>query len=142
MCPTVTTALVFSHVAVANPAGRPIAPPAAWMLAVASLCAAVAWYMHWRWRNGRYFMSRFTTAEREAAKWALFGYVLLPCAIGCTALTAMLAIWCLWWLPANAWFGYLFLMLGAGFVGAGGWTLKEWFWPSKRRTPAWVRNRW
>lgn len=126
LCPTLTE-LGSSVAAVANSSGRPPDAPAAWMLLVASLGAAVAWYLHWRWRRGLYFMSRFTTAEREAAKWAVFGYALLPSAIGCTTLTAMLALWRLCGPPTNPWYGYLFLILGAVFLVAGGWALKEWF---------------
>ncbi len=85
-------------------------------------------------------MSRFTTPEREAANWALFGYALLPSAIGLTAMTAMFALVCIWGLPTNAWFGYPFLLLGAVAFTAGAWTFKEWHWPSKRRTPAWLND--
>ena len=99
--------LVIGHAAAANAADRPPPPPTAWMLPVVSVAAAIAWYMHWRWRRGRYFTSRFTTAEREAAKWAVFGPVLLPCAIGCNRVDSAARPLGRLGLPTNAWYGRL-----------------------------------
>lgn len=86
-------------------------------------------------------MSRFTTHEREAAKLARAGYVCLPAAIACTALTTMFALWSAFGLVGNVWFGYVFLTLAATFLVAAGWTAKEFWRPSKRRTPEWARRR-
>jgi MYXO-CTERM domain-containing protein len=111
----------------------PPAPPPNWWLPITALAAAFLWWVHWRWRTGGYFMSRYTTAEREKAKLALYGPPALPAAIGCTAATAMLALWEFWGSPTNAWSGLVFLTLAAVVVGAGGWTAKEW-WRSQQAT--------
>ncbi len=111
-----------------------------WMLPVTAVTALVSWWLHRRWRAGRYFMSRFTTHEREAAKFARAGYVFLSAAIACTAITTAFALGSIFGLVANAWFGYVFLTLAATFLLAGCWTAKEFWWPSRRRTPEWARR--
>lgn len=119
------------------------APPpelSGWMLPVTAGTAFVCWWLHRRWRAGRWFMSRFTTHEREAAKLARAGYVFLPAAIACTALTTMFALWSAFGLVGNVWFGYVFLTLAATFLVAAGWTAKEFWRPSKRRAPEWARR--
>jgi hypothetical protein len=110
------------------------------MLPVTATAAVVFGWLHRRWRAGRYFMSRFTTHEREAASFARAGYVFLPTAISFTAVTTAFTLWSIFGLPANVWFGYLFLTLAAAFLVAAGWTVKESWWPSKSRTPEWARR--
>jgi hypothetical protein len=117
----------------------PEAPPP-WFFAIGAVGAAFCWFMHSRWKRGRYFMSRFTTPERERAKLAVYGPPMLPSAISLTACTAILGIWEVWGLPTNAWSGYLYLLIAAVFVGAGCWAAKEWLSPSTRRMPAWMRE--
>ena len=116
------------------------ATPPPWLLAVAAVGAVFCGLMHSRWKRGRYFMSRFTTPERQKAKLAVNGPPMLPTAISATAGTAILGMWELWGLPTNVWFGYLVLLLSAVFAGAGGWAVKEWLRPSTRRMPAWMRE--
>ena len=76
----------------ASAAENPPPETPGWMLAATVVLAATGWWMHWRWRTGRYFMGRFTTHEREAAKLASIGYIALPAAIGATAMAALVAL--------------------------------------------------
>ena len=119
---------------------EPPPDPRGWMLPVCAVAAIAFWYMHWRWRAGRYFMSRFTTPERETAKLAQTGHVYLPAAIASTAGAALLALWTVFGLVANVWFGYLFLLLATVFMISACWTVKEFWWPTERRTPDWARR--
>ena len=118
------------------------APPdvPGWMLPFAVASAAAAWWMHWRWRAGRYFMSRFTTHEREAAKLASTGYILLPAAIGATAMAALLALFTFFSRDTGLWLGYLVAAVAVLFVGSGVWMFKELWRPTERRTPEWARR--
>jgi hypothetical protein len=136
----IQTLSVLSRAHAVTATGADPSPPPVWALPVLAAAAAFCWYMHWRWKTGRYFMSRFTTAKREKAKSVWYGPGQLPTAIGLTAMTVMFAIWEFWGVPANAWSAYLFLGLAAVFMCAGGWAFKEWFWPSERRKPPWARD--
>lgn len=121
-------------------ATAPPAPPPIWVLPIIAATAAFFWVVHYRWKHGRHFMSRFTTAKHEQTKLAFYGPRALPNAITGTAGTALTATWIFGDLAHNDWSRLCFLALAVVCLATATWGVKEWHWPTKRRMPAWQRR--
>lgn len=110
-----------------------------WVVLGLAVFSAFCGWMHRRWLVGRPFMSRFTTLERERSKMLIYGYSLLPDCIAIGAMAILLASAKV--VPiSNPLVDLLLLIVFFGFLVAGGWAIKEWNWPTERRTPTWVRD--
>jgi hypothetical protein len=68
----------------------------------------------------------------------MLGYIALPSAIACASLFAILLLGKLAYPTSNEWVGLTVMLLFVVTAGSGAWMAKEWFKPSRRRTPDWL----
>lgn len=69
----------------------------------------------------------------------MLGYIALPGAIGCASGFAILLVGKFAFPTHNEWVGFSVMVLAVVAMGSFVWFAKEWFKPSRRRTPEWLR---
>lgn len=122
-------------------AGAASAPPfiPAWAVAVFGLCALIFVFMHWRFRTGWHMDERYGLGPKSREFVIMLGYISLPGAIASASLFAMLLLGKLAFPATNEWVGFTAMLLAVLAMGSFVWFGKEWFKPSRRRTPDWLR---
>jgi hypothetical protein len=125
-------------VAVLDAESAPAIPLIAIALTVLLLIEAII--THWRFRTGRSIPSRLGPDTPWRGLLISLGYSALPSALASGSMTGMFAAMRLSGGSPNTFVTYLVLVLGASFLFCAGWAIKEFYRPSSRRTPGWLKS--
>ena len=117
------------------------APPdvPAWAVGFLALTALILALNHWRFRTGWHMDERYGLGPTAREFVIMLGYISLPGAIASASSLAMVLLGKLAFATGNAWVGFSAMLLLVVALGSGLWMAKEWFKPSRRRTPDWLK---
>lgn len=110
-----------------------------WAVAVFGIGALILALSHWRFRTGWTMNEQYGSRPKEREFVIMLGYIALPGAIVCASMLAMLLLGKFAYPTSNEWVGFTVMLLFVVAAGSGAWMAKEWFKPSPRRTPDWLR---
>ncbi|MCW2751975.1 MAG: hypothetical protein JWR83_3085 [Aeromicrobium sp.] len=112
-----------------------------WGIVVSGLAVVAYVAIHWRFRTG-WSLSSDTLLARPVKRYLVIdlGFTALPGVFGTAAMTGLLLIGRIW-RGSHSWVvGYTIVGLGLVLLGSGVWFVKEFFRPTKRRTPDWLKH--
>ena len=116
--------------------------PPIWAVATLVLICVVLSLSHWRFVTG-WSMTQSRLAPRAATRDLVLrlGFAALPGAIACACMAMSLLIGRLGWDSLDRpWVGVPALLLGLVGIASGVWMAKEFYRPTRRRTPRWLAN--
>lgn len=117
------------------------APPhvPAWALLFCAICTLVLALNHWRFRTGWHINEQYGLGPMAREFVIMLGYISLPGAIASASSFAMLLLGKLAFATSNEWVGFSAMLLLVVAMGSFVWMAKEWFKPTERRTPEWLK---
>ena len=123
-----------------QPSGSGAAPHIpAWVVVFFAVTALILALSHWRFRTGWHMDERYGLGPTAREFVIMLGYISLPGAIASTSLFAMLLLGKLAHPTSNEWVNFSVMLLLVVALCSGLWMAKEWFKPSRRRTPDWLK---
>lgn len=123
-----------------QPSGPGAAPQVpAWVVVFCAVTALILALSHWRFRTGWHMDERYGLDPMAREFVIMLGYISLPGAIASASTFAMVLLGKLAFATSNEWVGFSAMLLLVVAVGSFVWMAKEWFKPSQRRTPDWLK---
>ena len=110
-----------------------------WMVVVMIAATIAGFFNHWRFRTGWHLRDRYQHRPDAKAFVIMLGYAALPAAIAAASMAAMLVMFRAAGSKPTAGLGYPIMFLAVVTVVSCTWMAKEYFRPSRRRTPDWLK---